>query len=154
MVKASNPLMIHSTVDNEGGTRALPAEDEADGLEAADGDMFYSSDSLFFSESEEDVRAGSGGRGGAADESGDEELDAYWIDYVMRVPCEQPRATGTDTLDLLKELEDRLGEGLISADDFNAAKTSLSKQFFGNVVDVDKVVRAIAMVDVQVYPKP
>ena len=81
---------------------------------------------------------------------GEEELASYWMDYVMRVPCEQPRATKSDTLDVLSGLERQLRAGEITPAEFVDAKSSLSKQFFGSVMEVEKLPRAISMLSVQV----
>ena len=72
------------------------------------------------------------------------------MDYVMRVPCEQPRETKSDTLDVLSGLERQLSAGEITPAEFVEAKSSLSKKFFGRVMEVEKLPRAISMLNVQV----
>ena len=68
----------------------------------------------------------------------------------MRVPCEQPRETKSDTLDVLSGLERQLSAGEITPAEFVEAKSSLSKKFFGRVMEVEKLPRAISMLNVQV----
>jgi hypothetical protein len=87
LVRANNPITIEGRVG--GGAEY---QEEHVGVD----EEFYA-DSLYLSEDAElspDASGASAGGGG----NQDEEVESYWMDYLMRVPTEEPRAAKSDTL--------------------------------------------------------
>ena len=79
-----------------------------------------------------------------------QEVETYWMDYQMQVPCEEPRRGGSGVLEALATLEQQQADGEIDAEAFAAAKAAMRAQFFGAVVDESRAVRAFASKDVGV----
>lgn len=146
LVRASNPMIVMNGEKMRGvGVKGAAGGGISDWLQGED--TRYSSDYLY---SDAELTRDWDDVADVQSSMVEMEVEAYWMDYTMRVPCEEPLATKSKTLETITSLEQQFEQGIISVEQFEEAKTTLSKQFWGQVLDEQRMQRAYTTKEIQI----